>query len=314
MTSKRILTKHSPKSHRSIRIIFREALAGELAENEELRTDHELLFYLRSRREDFQRGGFIRPDGRPGMLDLSPEAIYEQALPELMRDLRGDDGRPDERRRLFLKLGLFTVALLLFLFVVIRARSGRAALATEPEPTELAIAAQLRPTAALPELAGIEESLQTIGGLGGALAIGRPSAIELHYGLSDEVIALAIDPSRTTSRGELRFDAVTMSSANPVAVWLFGTVLNYAIGIPDSMARNLSPGDRIILSNDTGGALPFLVTESQQGSSYDSGRYLSQNRIGLTLFALPARASDNVTFVVANYDLSGGNSWHDQQP
>ena len=106
---------------------------------------------------------------------------------------------------------------------------------------------------------------KTIGSLGGALTIGRPSAIELHYGRTEETIALAIDPSKPTPRGELRYNETTMLSDNPVAVWLFGTVLNYAIGIPDSMVRNLEPGDRITLSTDTGASLSFVVAETGQG-------------------------------------------------
>lgn len=94
-----------------------------------------------------------------------------------------------------------------------------------------------------------------------------------------------------------------MLSDNPVAVWLFGTVLNYAIGIPDSMVRNLEPGDAVTLNTDTGAALRFLVAETQQGANYEAGRLLSQNRLGLTLFALPAVGEAEVAFAFANYDV-----------
>jgi hypothetical protein len=160
------------------------------------------------------------------------------------------------------------------------------------------------PTLPLPEISGVDDSLQTIGSLGGALTIGRPSAIELTYGRTEETIALAIDPSKPTPKGELRYNEATMLSDNPVAVWLFGTVLNYAIGIPDSMVRNLEPGDRIALGTDTGASLRFVVAETGQGANYEAGRLLSQNRLGLTLFALPAIAEDDVAFAFANYDVA----------
>ena len=133
----------------------------------------------------------------------------------------------------------------------------------------------------------------------------RPaSAIELTYGRTEETIALAIDPSKSTPKGELRYNETTMLSDNPVAVWLFGTVLNYAIGIPDSMVRNLEPGDRVTLNTDTGASLHFVVAETGRGANYEAGRLLSQNRLGLTLFALPAAAEDDVSFAVANYDVA----------
>jgi len=292
---------------------FRQAVERELVDTEQNRTDNDILLYLRSRRDDFKRGGFIRPDGRPGMVTLSPDALYEQALPELAQSSLGEPDDTAERRRTLIKVAVFAVVVLLFLFVALRGRAQRkvaqAAGETETPVAEtgagLPMAGVPTPTPPLPEITGVDDSLQTIGGLGGALTIGRPSAIELYYSHTGETIALAIDPSKPTPKGELRFNEATMTSDNPVAVWLFGTVLNYAIGIPDSMVRNLSPDDRITLSTDTGASLGFVVDEIRTGTNYEVGRVLSQNRIGLTLFALPAMADDDVSYAIANYDVSG---------
>jgi hypothetical protein len=292
---------------------FRQALARELADTEQNRTDTDILNYLRSRRDDFKRGGFIRPDGRPGMVALNPETMYEQALPELVQSSLGEPDNTAERRRTLIKIGVFVAVVLVFLFFVFRGRAQRegeqeaaaegtpvAEVAGEGTPT----AGTAAPTPPLPEITGVDDSLQTIGSLGGALTIGRPSAIELHYGRTEETIALAIDPSKPTPKGEMRYSEATMLSDNPVAVWLFGTVLNYAIGIPDSMVRNLEPGDRVTLSADTGSSLRFVVAETGQGANYEAGRLLSQNRLGLTLFALPAITEDDVAFAFANYDVA----------
>ena len=297
---------------------FRQALARELVDTEQQRTDGDILAYLRRRRDDFERGGFIRPDGRPGLVTLDPETMYEQALPELAQSSLGGDVEQLARRRTWLKLGGFLLLLLLFLGLALRGRAQRAAdaaadaanatataAAGTPGVATPAAAGTALPTPPLPALTGAEDALQTIGGLGGALTIGRPSALEIVYGGSEETIALAIDPSQPTTKGELRYDEATMLSDNPVAVWLFGTVLNYAIGLPDSLVRNLVPGDRITLSSDTGAALQFIVTETRPGTNYEAARLLSQNRLGLTLFALPATAAEDVAYAFAAYDIAG---------
>jgi hypothetical protein len=292
---------------------FRQALEQELAEAEQNRTDTDILNYLRRRRDDFKGGSFIRPDGRPGLVALNSEALYEQALPALARSSAGEDADPAERRRTLMKLGIFAAIALLFLLFAVRGRAQReaerkvveaGAPTAEPSAAVGAIGATATPALPLPVITSVDESLQTIGGLGGALTIGRPSAIELAYGRTEETVALAIDPSKPTPRGELRYNEATMRSGKPVAVWLFGTVLNYAVGIPDSLVRNLAPGDRITLSTDTGASLRFVVAETWQGHSYEAGRLLSQNRLGLTLFALPAAAENDVSFAFAHYDVT----------
>ncbi|MCB8980756.1 MAG: hypothetical protein H6657_25375 [Ardenticatenaceae bacterium] len=288
---------------------FRQAIERELAETEQNRTDTDILTYLRSRRDDFQRGGFIRPDGRPGLVALNPETMYEQALPQLAQSSLGEPDNTAERRRTLIKLMVFAGVALLLLVFALRGRAQRSGDsetvdAGTPVAEALASAGTVTPTPPLPEITGVDDSLQTIGSLGGALTIGRPSAIEIRYGRSEETIALAIDPSKPTPKGEMRFNEATMLSDNPVAVWLFGTVLNYALGIPDSLVRNLEPGDRITLSTDTGAALHFIVAETGQGANYDAGRLLSQNRLGLTLFALPAVAEGDVAYAFANYDVA----------
>ncbi|MFZ1398905.1 MAG: hypothetical protein WAS33_18515 [Candidatus Promineifilaceae bacterium] len=288
--------------------VFRQAIGRELAETEQNRTDTDILTYLRSRRDDFKQGSFIRPDGRPGMVTLNPETMYEQALPQLAQSSLDEPDNTAERRRTLMKLLVLAGVAVLLLIVALRGRAQRAdraeATVTETPVAAVAVGDSATPTPPLPEISGVDDSLQTIGNLGGALTIGRPSAIEIHYGRSEETIALAIDPSKPTPKGELRYSEATMLSDNPVAVWLFGTVLNYALGIPDSLVRNLEPGDRISLSTDTGAALRFVVAETGQGANYDAGRLLSQNRLGLTLFALPAVTEGDVAYAFAHYDVA----------
>ena len=297
--------------------IFRQTIKQEIVDSDKNRTDTDTLLYLRQRQSHFRRGGFIRPDGRSGMVSLDPETIYQQGLPQLGRGRRGKPGVMAGRRNSFLKIGFFAGVVLVFFILIFRGRAQRESeQELKVEATLTAQAAVVVPLASetptLPELAGVEDSLQTIGNLGGALTIGRPSALEIRYGRTEETIALAIDPSKPTPKGELRFNESTMLSDNPVAVWLFGTVLNYAIGIPDSLVQNLAIGDRLTITTDTGATLHFVVTESRQGASYEAGRILSQNRLGLTLFALPAGAENDVSFVFASYDFT--HETGDDQP
>lgn len=285
---------------------FRQTIAQELTELEQNQTDSDILHYLRQRREAFRRGGYIRPDGRHGLLDLPPEALYEQALPALARQQRAAAHHPRWSRPTLVKVGLLAGAALIFLFMLLRGRIERLEQdAVTPTPLPAADATlTVMPTPPLPDIEGSAGALQTIGSLGGALTLGRPSLLELHYAQSEETLALPIDPSQPTTRGELRYNAAVMASDSPVAVWLWGTVLNYALGIPDNLVRPLAIGDRLTLRTDTGAALSFIISEAGRAHYYDSGRLFSQNRLGLTLFALPAAAADDVAYARARYDFS----------
>ena len=287
---------------------FRQTIGRELAEAEQNRTDTDILNYLRSRRDDFKSGGFIRPDGGPGLMTLTPEMMYDQALPQLAQGSLGQPDNTAERRRTLITLLVLAGVAVLFLIFALRSRAqraGRDEALVSGTPVAAAVASgSVTPVPALPEITGVDDSLQTIGSLGGALTIGRPSAIEIRYGRTEDTIALAIDPSKPTPKGEMRYSEATMLSDNPVAVWLFGTVLNYALGLPDTLVRNLAPGDRITLSTDTGASLSFVVAETGQGANYDASRLLSQNRLGLTLFALPAAAEADVAYAFAHYDVA----------
>jgi hypothetical protein len=51
-----------------------------------------------------------------------------------------------------------------------------------------------------------------------------------------------------------------------------------------------------------------VVAETRTGANYEAGRLLSQNRLGLTLFALPAQGAEEVALALANYDLSAATA------
>ncbi|MCK5924132.1 MAG: hypothetical protein KAG66_24570, partial [Methylococcales bacterium] len=74
--------------------------------------------------------------------------------------------------------------------------------------------------------------------------------------------------------------------------------------IPDTLVRNLQVDDRITLNTDTGATLHFIVTARQQVPSYSASQQLSQNRIGMTLFALTATNANDVSIALAHYDVA----------
>lgn len=293
--------------------VFRNAINEEMS-LAGVTTDQEKLAFLRQKEEEIRGGAFIRPDGRAGLVTLSPDDKYDDlTLNQMTQDFEANaEEKEKERRGNILKIaGLVIVALLFVAF----AFSGRGdeevdALEFEGTPATEAITESgesVPPTPSpepLPETLGNADTLQSVGGSGGTLTIGRPAAIELHYSATEEVVALAIDPSQTTNRGELQYQEDMMLSENPLAVWLFGTVLNYGIGIPDNMVRQLEEGDLIVLNTDTGASLRFIVTETGIKPNYATTDILSQDRIGMTLFALPAISEEEVAVAFAAYDMA----------
>jgi hypothetical protein len=281
--------------------MFRQTIRQEMTDNKTDHTDKDMLIYMRSQRELFQQGQYVDPNGRLGQLPLTRQELHAQGI---TRPQTGQSATEQarEKRNLFLKVGGLALVAVVFLVLVSRGRAERdMSLTPTPEPTVLAGSAT--PTPEILAVTGADDSLQTIGGLGGALTIGRPASLELHYRSSEEVVALPIDPAQTTPKGELRFSETVMLSDNPVAVWLAGTVVNYAIGIPDSLARNLQPGDVVNLQTNTGATLPFVVSTTALHDHHEASSLLSQNRLGLTLFSLPAPTEDQVTVVWADYSV-----------
>ena len=305
--------------------IFQETIEREIQEGGHNDTDADRLAYLRRRQDDMQKGAYIRPDGKSALITATdPDDLYSGGGVDGLAADSDEAERQAERRQNLLKIGgIVVVALAFVLFITLSARSR--AEAQSPVEEELtatpgavtaagATAVAGTPTATLPELAAAGSSLETIGSLGAALQLGRPGAIELHFRQSEEVVALAVDPARVSPQGELPFNEEAMTSDQPLAVWVHGAVLNYAMGIPDALAQNLHSGDRIILSTDTGHTLQFVVTETFTGNVYDSARYLSQDRSGMTLFSLPAPAESEVRFALANYDTASEDEQTFSQP
>ena len=297
---------------------FRESLRREAREAEQDKTEKDELAYYRQRLGEFAQGDYLEPDGTPSTEPVNLGQVYEQAMDPIAREVKeGSPERQKERQR------LMSTAIILFVMVGVlvggvfynwKQKEARAEAATVAEMAALeglgeetgdGTPAEGLPSPTPPFPIGADDALQTIGGLGGSLTLGRPSALEIRYQETERVVALPIDPARVTNKGELPYNAAVMASDNPVAVWVFGTVLNYAIGLPENLVADLRPGDRLRLTSDTGSSLSFVVTRVESKSNYEAAGMLTQNRVGMTLFALPASSAEAVPVVQAAYDLTG---------
>ena len=142
----------------------------ELADSEQNRTDTDILHYLRERRSHFQRGGFIRPDGRPGMVTMSSEEIYERAMPELMRNALGQTEDSAERRQAIFKLiGFAALAIISFSLPCAVARNAMQMIRWKPKQRlkSLLLSMSHLVQHLIARSISADESLKTIGGLGG---------------------------------------------------------------------------------------------------------------------------------------------------
>ncbi len=89
-----------------------------------------------------------------------------------------------------------------------------------------------------------------------------------------------------------------------VAVWLYGTVVNYVIGVPyttstESLLAGLSGGDRITLTLDNGTNLVFGSPQAQRIAATDTSP-MEQQQPGLTLVLLGGEQSSRLV-VQARY-------------
>lgn len=275
-------------------------------------TDNDILAYLKALQADFEKGYYITPNGNMALLDIeNPDELYADGGVDSLTLESDAENAATERKQNILKaagIGILVTGFIIFLVVGRNSRNNTDELAIEEV---MAVAEDdsgrpsFVPTAApLQEIENQDEALETIGSLGGALTLGRPASLEIHYKATEEVVAFPIDPALVPPQGGLPFNEQRMASENPVAVWVLGTVLNYNIGIPDLYARNILPHDELVINTDTGSSLRFVVYATFDGNNYDPARQLAQDKVGVTLFSLPAPADNQVRFIAANYDIT----------
>ncbi|HZD11690.1 MAG TPA: DUF4352 domain-containing protein [Candidatus Binatia bacterium] len=206
-----------------------------------------------------------------------------------------------ENRPLLLALGIAVAGLcLLLVFVILLIRGdGEAGIVGGPTPF---------PT---PVVGGANDVI--IAGISGAgtvsLTVNAPTAMNV----AGESFTVRAEP--VGSDGNWDPD---VEDAN-TAVWVYGTVVNYIVGLPDDQAKrdlleSLSPGNEVTLTLGDGQTLPFAVTNREVIGANRSDVF-AQNMPGLTLILLRARGDERLvvqadyiadTTAVSNGGGSGG--------
>lgn len=87
------------------------------------------------------------------------------------------------------------------------------------------------------------------------------------------------------------------------AVWVYGTVVNYILGLPESdenreLLESLAPGDEVIVTLRDGFELQFAVTNREQIAANRSDVF-AQNMPGLTLVMLRMRGDERLVVQAA---------------
>ncbi len=95
------------------------------------------------------------------------------------------------------------------------------------------------------------------------------------------------------------------------AVWVYGTIINYVIGIPDSegnraLLERLTAGDEILLTTQGGFDYGFSYIDRQTVNSADSAVF-AQNMPGITLLLIGSAGNERVV-VNGRYILSEANT------
>ncbi len=172
--------------------------------------------------------------------------------------------------------------------------------------------------------AGEPTPFPTLDGSQGALAPGE----SLVVGISDSAtVSVTLDvPVSLLVAGE-RFP---VSSANisgvgswspevegdKTAVWVFGTIVNYVVGLPDSsensnLLRGLAAGQEMVLTTRGGADYTFTVNRTEMVSRSSAGVF-AQNSPGLTLILLGSEGDERLVvhgrYVVPEARGSGSQS------
>lgn len=149
----------------------------------------------------------------------------------------------------------------------------------------------------------------------------------LVVGMSDsDTISVTLDSPTTLSLPGQQFNVQTQvigadGTWTPAvdeagtAVWIYGTIVNYVVGLPDSEANRalldgLSPGDEMMLATRGGTRYTFSFNSRTTVPVTDRNVF-AQNTPGITLVLLGSEGTErlvvNGRYVVSEGDSQGGN-------
>lgn len=267
-------------------------LTGAADEETELRIINQLIPLMES--------GQLIVDDRGRENQLTGGVVYDDHV--IAAKLRRQEAAVQKSRRdkivgAFLVIGALVV--LLFVLGVFSSGGNKAETAGVAEETP-----EVAPTAT-----PIRESvLEMADELGGRVQLGQPRTIEIRHKATEENVTLAIVPVEVDENGLIRYFAPDEEDAESVAVWVFGTVINYVFGIPEKLVQSLSPEDTIYMRTATGAVYAFTVTEQFTAEPQEVELFSQRRGPGLTLFALPSSTEPvpvaRAVYLAANEEIT----------
>ncbi|MEM7332485.1 MAG: DUF4352 domain-containing protein [Chloroflexota bacterium] len=206
--------------------------------------------------------------------------------------------------RLVIILGIIAGAallgvMILTFFLISDRQEGGAEVNTPPTP--------------FPETVTIDNSTTIVTGVdtgidgSGSISVTLDAPLELIVGNK----AFAVRSEQVPANGEW---APTVSTSNQ-AVWVFGSIVNYVVGIADNaenraLLENLQAGDEMTMSTQLGTTLTFTF-ETHQVVSRQNTDVFRQTRPGISIFLVGSEGDErlvvNGRHVVTEADDSFGN-------
>jgi len=280
------------------RLAFEQWLDTQLASA----TTEEAEYEIVTRLIPLMESGQLIVDDNGREHQLVGGAVYDDAT--VAARIRRHEAANQNGRREKILYGLLILGVVVFVLIalgVFSAGGGKdaeaiAGAATEIPPTPTPIS---------------ENVLELADDLGGRVELGQPRTIEIRHRATEENITLAIVPAQVDENGLIPYFKPNSygDDTEDVAVWVFGTVINYVFGIPEEMVRGLAIDDTILMRSATGAVYAFAITEQFTAEPQEVELFSQRQVPGITLFALPASGEPlpmaRAVYLAANEELTG---------
>jgi hypothetical protein len=154
-----------------------------------------------------------------------------------------------------------------------------------------------------------ESALELSDSLGGRIRLGQPRTLEIRRAGQSVGTTLVIAPAQVDDKGVIGYFPPDDAAAETAAVWVFGTAINYVFGIPEEAARQLQPGDTVVMRSATGAVYDFAIVETFLAEPQQVEIFSQRQSPGATFFALPASdqpiPAARAVYLAANEELTG---------
>ena len=280
------------------RLAFERWLDAQLASATTEEAEYEII----SRLTPLMESGQLIVDDNGREHQLVGGAVYDDASVAARIRRHEATRRTGQRERIL--YGLLILGVVAFVLIALGVTGF-----SDDEETEAVVGVE---TEIPPTPTPIRENvLELADDLGGRVELGQPRTIEIRHRTTEENITLAIVPAQVDENGLIPYFKPNSygDETEEVAVWVFGTVINYVFGIPEEMVRDLTLDDTILMRTATGAVYTFAVTEQFTAEPQEVELFSQRQAPGITLFALPASGEPlpmaRAVYLAANEELTG---------